>query len=173
MRLVNAFATYPTLLYNVLSENVSDVKRNPKAIVSVMGRMFWVVVLGSILDGLRQGQEPKEDEDPFYFWLKRMLATVVSAVPLAGDTLSSAVLGFRNPDSVMFTAISAADSIIKNGGGVLFGDKELSEAAPRLVKDFGILAGIPGSAQAGRTLEALMSDDTEGFYDYIVGPPKK
>jgi len=173
MRLVNAFATYPTLLYNVLSENVTDVKRNPKAIVSVMGRMFWVVVLGSILDGLRQGQEPKEDEDPFYFWLKRMLATAVSAVPLAGDSLSSAVLGFRNPDSVMFTAISAADSIIKNGVGVMFGDKELSEAAPRLVKDFGILAGVPGSAQAARTLEALMSDDTEGFYDYIVGPPKK
>ena len=178
MRLATVFATYPTLLYNFAAQNVGDIRKNPspRVIASAAGRVFTVLILASFLDALRQGQEPGEDEDPYYHYLKRIFANMVSSIPVVGDPIASKILGFKNPDSALMNALDAAGTILTalpDLYDVSTGDKEIGDVAPRIVKAIGVVTGIGGSAQASRSLDALLSDRTENPYDFLVGPPKK
>lgn len=172
-RILTMFMTYTSTLYNQQRQAVRGAKKL-RNIPGSLSKMAWLVAATAMLDILLRQDWPEEEDEVGEFLTSRLTSQAFMSIPFFGPAYSSIVRGFTPDISPVESLGRYAAKVSSDLYEAMFKDGELDEKtylnAFSLV---GTATGFGFTAPTRRAWEALSSDETTDWYDYLIGPPKE
>jgi hypothetical protein len=176
-RVSTPFLTFVFAQHNQLRQIMEDARDNRGAGSkrSMASKMFWAVGVGAVLEAAMAGDTPEEDDDVLLWAARRFAAqSITAAVPVFGDTAAT-YLKYGQAFGGKNVAVQMIDGVGKAIGEtykVATDEKDFDEATLKaLIKGFGVAAGVPGTSQAVRLVDAFAGEEEDFIRTLMMGKP--